>query len=104
MAVNGREGLDVAVKAWEDQQAYDVILLDLDMPELDGEGFLSELRSYEEANDCAQPSYVIVISASLNKSKLIRLMQFDCSDYIIKPYRDTELLEKLFEIKKLTHH
>jgi CheY-like chemotaxis protein len=97
MANNGLVALKMATEAHTKDNSFHIILLDLDMP---GEEFLSQLREVEKSMKIEVPTFVIVISASLDKSKLIRLMQHDCSDYIIKPYRDTELLEKLFKIKR----
>ena len=101
MAVDGKEALKLSLDAIEQKQPFDVILLDLDMPHLDGESFLISLRTEEDRAKVPSPSYVIVVSASIDKSKMISLMRHGCSDYIAKPYRDTELMEKIYEVKKL---
>jgi CheY-like chemotaxis protein len=100
MANDGQEALQKALDGLDKDTPFDVILLDLDMPNLDGKGFLQELRQQEQSEQVKQPAFVIIISAGLDKSQMIQLMQYECSDYIIKPYRDTELMEKLFEVQK----
>lgn len=101
LATDGKEALKLSLEAIKENQAFDLILLDLDMPSLNGEGFLTALRAEEERTPDSHPSYVIIVSASINKSKMVSLMTLDCSDYLAKPYTDTELMEKMFEVKKL---
>lgn len=67
---------------------FDLVLLDLRMPGLDGRGFLSEMR---RRNDTAP---VIVLSADPNVGKVAREM--GVGDYLQKPF-EVEELEALIE-------
>ena len=44
LAGNGAEGVDQAITALEDERPFDVILMDIQMPELDGKQAATELR------------------------------------------------------------
>ena len=67
---------------------FDLVLLDLRMPGLDGRGFFSELRRRNENLP------VIVLSADPNVGRVAREM--GVSDYLQKPF-DVGQLEALIE-------
>ncbi len=82
IASNGREALDQI----RDQDP-DVILLDLQMPEMDGFGVLEKLR--EEKIE----STVIVITAFGNVEKAVEAMKAGAYDFLQKPF-EPSLLEE----------
>lgn len=67
---------------------YDLVLLDLRMPGLDGRGFLREMRRRNEH------APVIVLSADPNVGQAARGMGVE--DFLQKPF-DVEALEALIE-------
>ena len=79
-ASNGAEGLAMLEKG-----AVDGILLDIQMPVMDGLTMLDELHE-------RYPTIpVIVISAEQNKKKLIQAMERGARDFLLKPI-DVHLL------------
>lgn len=75
MAENGRLGL-AAMAA----QRFDAVLLDLEMPELDGIGVLEALRGQPDAPP------VIVISALTDMAGVIRCIELGAEDYLPKSF------------------
>lgn len=75
MATNGREAL-AAIAA----RRFDVMLLDLEMPELDGIGVLEALHGQPHAPP------VIVISAQTEMSGVIRCIELGAEDYLPKSF------------------
>ncbi|RVT96659.1 fused response regulator/phosphatase [Rhodovarius crocodyli] len=75
MAENGRLGLE-AIEA----QRFDAVLLDLEMPELDGIGVLEALRGRADAPP------VIVISALTEMTGVIRCIELGAEDYLPKSF------------------
>lgn len=73
-----------------DEASFDVILLDLRMPGLDGRGFIEEVK--RRHNRAATP--VILISANDDLAKQARSL--GVADYLAKPF-DIEALEGLIE-------
>ncbi|MEI6161425.1 MAG: SpoIIE family protein phosphatase [Roseococcus sp.] len=93
MAVNGVEAL-AAIAA----KSFDVVLLDLEMPELDGIGVLERL--HEQSN----PPPVIVISAQTEMSGVIRCIELGAEDYLPKSFDPPLLrarLQAVLEKKRL---
>ena len=68
--------------------APDLVLLDLGLPDGDGEPFLNELRRQSTAP-------VIVISAREAEGQKIRLLDGGADDYLVKPFGIGELLARM---------
>jgi len=93
MAVNGVEAL-AAIAA----KPFDVVLLDLEMPELDGIGVLERLHGQPN------PPPVIVISAQTEMSGVIRCIELGAEDYLPKSFDPPLLkarLQAVLEKKRL---
>jgi DNA-binding NtrC family response regulator len=80
-APHGRAGLDKLQQA-----AYDYILCDIRMPELDGPGFLREKER------CQLGGTVIMMSAYGTIDTAVACMQQGAYDYVSKPFRPDEIL------------
>jgi sigma-B regulation protein RsbU (phosphoserine phosphatase) len=93
MAVNGVEALAAIAK-----KPFDVVLLDLEMPELDGIGVLERLHDMPNAPP------VIVISAQTEMSGVIRCIELGAEDYLPKSFDPPLLkarLQAVLEKKRL---
>lgn len=66
----------------------DLVLLDLALPDGDGEAWLAELRGPGTAP-------VIVISAGADEQRKIRLLDAGADDYLVKPFGIGELLARM---------
>ena len=80
-AANGSIALDKIRMAYENNVPYDLIFLDIEMPVLDGVGFLQRLRKDPELSDTP----VIVLSSHSDKAEISQCISYGISDYIIKP-------------------
>lgn len=88
-AENGRIGL-----ARAQQHLPDLILCDIRMPELDGYGVLTALRS--ESKTAKIP--FIFLSAKAAKTDLTVGMDLGANAYIIKPFTLMELLDTMEQV------
>lgn len=66
----------------------DIVLLDLGLPDGEGESLLMQLRR-------TQSTPVIVISARHGDAPKVRLLDAGADDYLVKPFSLTELLARL---------
>lgn len=80
---NGREGLELAR-----QHGPDLIIADIMMPELDGQGLVSVLRDDPET----RLTPVIMVTALDQRVEQRRFMEMGADDYITKPFDLDELL------------
>lgn len=77
MASNGREALESIHK-----HDYELVLLDIMMPEVDGYEVIEKLRADQEAK---QPA-IIAISAFHDSDSITRALNMGANDYVTKPY------------------
>ncbi len=92
-AANGREALDVVESEW-----IDLVLLDINMPVMDGEQFVRELR---RRPDVAQTP-IIVVSTESNAERLQRLKDMGVTEFLRKPFQPEDLcrlISKLLGVK-----
>ncbi|MDQ3945844.1 MAG: response regulator [Actinomycetota bacterium] len=82
-AENGREALDVMAA-----EPVDLVLLDLNMPELDGYGVLER----RQADPALRDIPAIMISASADIDSVVRCIEMGAEDHLGKPF-DPVLLE-----------
>lgn len=95
VAENGRLALDMLR-----ERPFDVVLLDLLMPEMDGYAVLREIKANANWRDIV----VIVISALDEMDSIVRCIQMGAEDYLPKPYDPVLLKARLntsLEKKKL---
>ncbi|MBI5282223.1 MAG: response regulator [Candidatus Solibacter usitatus] len=89
-ACNGREALERLRSAAQSGTRIDLILTDINMPVLDGEGLLQELRRDPDLGRIP----VVVVSTDSTDQRVHTLMRLGASDYVRKPFPP----EKLFEV------
>ena len=96
-----REGFTVfeaadGVKALDeiDRAGPDIVVLDLNLPRLDGYGVLSHLRSRPATADLP----VIVLTAKGDEDSEVRVFEYGASDYLTKPFRPRALSARLHSL------
>ncbi len=80
-AANGEEGLDRLRDHW-----VDLVLLDLNMPQMNGEELLAEVRSNPDTASVA----VIVVSTEGSEARIKRVKELG-AEFVHKPFRPEEL-------------
>jgi PAS domain S-box-containing protein len=84
IARDGREALEAL-----ERDAFDLLLLDVHMPELDGFGVIEALRRREQ--DTGRHLPVVALTARSMKGDRERCLQAGMDDYLSKPIRRREL-------------
>ena len=86
-ALGGQEGLDLVR-----QELPDVILLDLMMPEIDGQKVFRELKNDAATRDI--PLVIVTAKAqSIDRALWLHIAKAD--DYVTKPFSPSELIERI---------
>ncbi|MGH7538358.1 MAG: response regulator [Gemmatimonadales bacterium] len=85
-AVDGRQGVEMARSG-----AYDLILMDMSLPEIDGWEATRQLRAAPET----QRVPIIALTAHAMAGDRDRALEAGCNDYDTKPIELPRLLEKI---------
>lgn len=93
ITVDGAEAIEVFQMALEEEEPYDLVCLDIMMPEVDGLQVLKQIREMETEHQIAEDRQVkIIMTTALNDLKNIQQAFNDGSaGYAVKPI-DTEKL------------
>ena len=98
VAVNGREAVGLFQQALTRQTPFDLVLLDIIMPEMDGQQALKLIR-FAEQHDLApdRKKAVIIMTTALNSPENMEeaLWEGDCTDYLVKPIVRADLMAML---------
>ena len=89
--MTGKKGLHAI-----EQGTYDVILLDMKLPDIDGMEILKTIREKTPA------TCVIVMTGYSTMSNAVEAMKLGAADYLSKPFTDDDLIEAVE--KTCTHH
>lgn len=81
-AVNGLEALEKVMG-----QSFDVLLVDVNMPKMDGYAFV---KRYRESDECHQAP-IIMISTESQKSDELKAYEAGASLYVVKPIKPDAL-------------
>jgi len=91
-AGNGRDALTILETVW-----IDLVLLDLNMPVMDGEQFAQELRKRPELQGVA----VVIVSTEANKDRLQRLRDLGIVDSLRKPFEPEDLCKMISRVLRV---
>ncbi|MFZ2958642.1 MAG: response regulator [Candidatus Ozemobacteraceae bacterium] len=96
-AVDGKEALEAFKKALEIGKPYDLICLDIMMPEIDGQEVLHEIRRFEEEKGIAGLFGVkIIMTTALDDFKnIMTAFRHQCEAYLVKPVERGKMVEQL---------
>ena len=92
-AANGAEAL-----ALLKQQRVDIILTDINMPEMNGEDFVRHDEQQEEFRSIP----VVVISTDGTENRIRRMLDLGAKGYVVKPFSPEALraeLERVLEVQ-----
>ena len=85
-ATSGIQALD-----WLNKKEFDLILLDVMMPEMDGFETCQKIRKNEKHFDVP----VIFLTAKTDKDSIVKGLESGAQDYVAKPFDNKELLSRV---------
>jgi two-component system chemotaxis response regulator CheY len=96
IAVNGREAIEAFRAARQAGRGYDLICLDVRMPEMDGMQALEEIRALEQAQNVFLSRVRVFMTTSARDMKTVfGSFKLICDAYLIKPIDGHQLEEHL---------
>lgn len=94
VASNGQ----IAIELFK-QKAYDIILMDVQMPEVNGIEATQTIRQIEE-NEGRNPIYIVAMTANVLKEDIEHYLEIGMNTCLSKPFKVEELVNILDQIQK----
>lgn len=100
VAVNGKEAVEAFAQGLTDDEPYDLICLDIMMPEMGGIEALKIIREIEEQHGIngLEKVKVIMTTASDQPGHIFSAFRSGCEAYIVKPVRKSKLFEEMQDL------
>ncbi|MCP4678870.1 MAG: response regulator [Deltaproteobacteria bacterium] len=101
VAVNGVEAISAVKAALEENKPYDLICLDIMMPEMDGQQALVEIRRLEKQHGfpLGKGAKVLMTTALSDRKNILKAFREQCDGYIVKPIDENRILKQLKELR-----
>jgi CheY-like chemotaxis protein len=93
LAENGKKAVEMLAN-----KEYDLVLMDMFMPEMDGLEATRQIRLFEKANPERNPVHICAITANTSPEDEEKCYQAGMNSYISKPFRLEELVKILNRI------
>jgi PAS domain S-box-containing protein len=94
VAPSGKEGLAMLRTAAKNGDPFQVVLLDMQMPEMDGEETLRRIKQ----DPVIQTVKVVVLTSMGQRGDASRLEAMGCAGYLLKPIRQVQLCEAIVTV------
>lgn len=100
-AVNGQEAIEMFKIHLEHSKPFDLVLLDIVMPGMDGIKVLKALRDIEKEHqvEADKRSKILMVTSHSHKDVVLAALKSGCDGYIVKPFRRDVLVKKLKDLK-----
>lgn len=100
MAKDGVEALERIQQAYEEKRPYELLTLDIKMPDIDGLEALKTVREWEHARGVmlGDGVKILMLSVSHGPTEVLKAFQGGCESYIYKPFNRDDLLEVLVKL------
>ncbi len=93
-AVDGKEALLMILNNSVKNDSFDLLLIDIQMPEMSGIELIDELKK----NDVSIP--IFAVSGFAEKPQVDELLQKGCSEFLDKPFKPQELVKRIGSVLK----
>jgi two-component system chemotaxis response regulator CheY len=101
IAINGQEAVDAVQTALENKAPYDLICLDIILPEMDGQTALEKIRTIEHDAGISDGdgARIIMTTALGDEDNIMGAFGRQTDAYIIKPISKGKLLAELINLE-----
>ena len=93
-AAGGKEGLDMLLAAMKDEDPFKLVLLDMQMPEVNGEQTVQLIREDPQVKD----SEIVILTSLGSRGDASRFEALGCAGYLLKPVKQRQLFEALLAV------
>ena len=94
---NGKDTLKIFKQAFENNEAFQLVILDLSLEDIGGLDVLKAIRKLEFENtiDPGEKAIIIMVTGNNEKDMVKECIKSGCNDYILKPLKPEIVQNKL---------
>ena len=96
-AAGGQDALSAFKKAWEEWRPFNLIFLDVLMPEMDGRQVLHKIREIEKDKKISEQhqARIIMVTGVSEEETVMDCLKNGCDEFIVKPIDIQLVFEKI---------
>ncbi|MBI9100267.1 MAG: response regulator [Spirochaetaceae bacterium] len=101
VVIDGEEAVSSFKLAWEEKTPYSLVMMDIMLPEIDGQEALLQIRSYEKSIGLSDKDRVkVIMTTALGdpKNVVTAYNKGEASSYIVKPVEIAKLREEMTKL------
>jgi two-component system, chemotaxis family, chemotaxis protein CheY len=100
-ALDGQQAVEAVRTAIDSGEPYDLVCLDIMMPEMDGHEALRQIRALEEAKGiiAIKGAKIVMTTALEDSTNILASFKSFCDVYLTKPVNKAKLLGELRKLK-----
>jgi two-component system chemotaxis response regulator CheY len=104
VAVNGKEAVEAVSAALESGEPYDLVCMDIMMPEMNGQQALKNIRALEKAKGIfsSAGAKIIMTTALGDMKNVMTAFSGLADDYLVKPIDKAKLLDQVRKCKLIS--
>jgi two-component system sensor histidine kinase/response regulator len=91
---NGDEAVKTLERATHKEKFFDLVFLDMQMPQMDGEETLRAIKDDPEIRDVA----VVMLTSVGVRGDVARLQALGCAGYLVKPIKQSQLFDMIVTV------
>ena len=101
IAVDGSEAVNAVLLAIESRREYDLVCMDLRMPQMDGQEAIREIRRHESAGRVSKTAKIIVTTIHTDSESIATALLGRCDAYLVKPIDTAKLKKELIAFGRI---
>lgn len=100
VAVDGDESVRAFASAWQEQEPFDLVLMDSIMPKMEGNEAVKRIRSVENKLGVGdqERAKVLMISSQAERETVVQSLEVGADWYLVKPVDRAKLMEELVKL------
>ena len=106
VATDGLEAVDAIKTSLGNNQPYDIVFLDIMMPNMDGQEALAKIRDIEQCHGIApgDGAKIVMTTALSDAQNILKAFNCQCEAYIVKPITRKKIIDQLVALNFIQHN
>ncbi len=100
VTADGNTAIDLFRQALNQRDFYDLIVVDVSMPDHNGMIVLRQIRETEKTSNVTMgnKARIVAVTGKLGNDEMKLLLDIDCDDYLVKPFNSQNIIDVMNDI------